>query len=148
MYDRRGFIRIGSIAAFGAVNWADVMRLRAASPESSKKDISIIHLWLAGGLSHLDTFDVKPDAERKHRSPFKSVPSSVAGLHVSEHLPRTAKLMHKTTLIRSMTHKQSAHGAAQTLMLSGHDALPTLLVPSMGSVISKEIGPRNELPRR
>jgi hypothetical protein len=146
MYDRRGFIRVGSIAAFGAVNWGDIMRLRAASPESPKKDISVIHLWLAGGLSHLDTFDMKPDAERRHRSPFRAVPSSVAGLHISEHLPRTAKLMHKTTLIRSMTHKQSAHGAAQTLMLSGHDALPTLLVPSMGSVISKEIGPRNELP--
>ena len=45
-----------------------------------------------------------------------------------------------------MTHKQSAHGAAQTLMLSGHDALPTLLVPSMGSVINKELGAKTELP--
>ena len=94
MYDRRGFIRIGSIAAFGAMNWGDVMRLRAASTETPKKDI-IIHLWLAGGLSHLDTFDMKPDAERKHRSVFKSVPSSIPGLHVSAHLPRTAKLMHR-----------------------------------------------------
>ena len=146
MFDRRGFIRIGSIAAFGAVNWGDVMRLRAASPEKPGTDISVIHLWLAGGLSHLDTFDMKTDAERKHRSVFKAIPSSIAGLHVSEHLPRTAKLMHKTTLIRSMTHKQSAHGAAQTLMLSGHDALPTLLVPSIGSVINKELGAKNELP--
>jgi uncharacterized protein (DUF1501 family) len=146
MFDRRGFIRIGSIAAFGALNWAEVLRLRAAGPEPPQRDLSVIHLWLAGGLSHLDTFDMKPDADRKYRSVFKSIPTSVDGLQISEHLPRTANLMNEVTLIRSMTHKQSAHGAAQTLMLSGHDALPTLLVPSFGSVVSKELGARNELP--
>jgi len=143
MFDRRAFLRIGSIAAFGAFSWGDVLRLRAAAPA---KEISVIHLWLAGGLSHLDTFDMKMDADRKQRTAFKQIPSSIPGLHVSEHLPRTAKRLNKTTLIRSMTHKQSAHGAAQTLMLSGHDALSTLLVPAVGSVISKELGPRNELP--
>jgi len=143
MFDRRAFLRVGSIAAFGSFSWSDVLRLRAAS---TAKDISVIHLWLAGGLSHLDTFDMKPEADRKQRSVFKQIGSSVDGLQVSEHLPRIAKRMHKSTLIRSMTHKKSAHGEAQTLMLSGHDALPTLLVPSVGSVISKELGARNELP--
>lgn len=143
MFDRRSFLRVGSIAAFGTFSWSDVLRLRAAAPA---KDVSVIHLWLAGGLSHLDTFDMKPAVDRKQRSVFKQIASSVDGLQVSEHLPRIAKRMHKTTLIRSMTHKKSAHGEAQTLMLSGHDALPTLLVPSVGSVISKELGARNELP--
>lgn len=148
MLDRRSFVRIGSIAAFGALSWGDVLRLRAASPPKpgGAKELSIIHLWLAGGLSHLDTFDMRPEADRKYRSPFKQIPTSMPGLQICEHLPRTAKRMNKVTLIRSMTHKQSAHGTAQTLMLSGHDALPTLLAPSMGSVISKELGPRNELP--
>ena len=147
MFDRRGFIRVGSIAAFGSLGWGDVLRAQAAeSGRKPAKDISIIHLWLAGGLSHLDTFDMKAEADRKYRSAFKSIPTSIPGLHVSEHLPRTAKLMNQLTLIRSMTHKQSAHGAAQTLMLSGHDALPTLLAPSIGSVLAKELGPRNELP--
>lgn len=146
MYDRRSFIRIGSLATFGYFTWGDVLRMRAASQPVAAKDISIIHLWLAGGLSHLDTFDIKTEVDRKYRSTFKPIPSSVAGLEISEHLPRMAGLMNKVTLIRSMTHKQSAHGAAQTLMLSGHDALPTLLAPSMGSVIYKELGPRNELP--
>lgn len=147
MFDRRGFIRIGSIAAFGRIGWGDILRAQAAKASNKPaKDISIIHLWLAGGLSHLDTFDMKAEADRKYRSAFKSIPTSVPGLHISEHLPRTAKLMNQVTLIRSMTHKQSAHGAAQTLMLSGHDALPTLLVPSIGSVLAKELGPRNELP--
>lgn len=140
---RRGFIRIGSIAAFGTLSWGDVLRLRAAAPA---KDISIIHLWLAGGLSHLDTFDMRPQADRKYRSPFRQISTTVDGLQISEHLPRTAQRMNRVTLIRSMTHKQSAHGAAQTLMLSGHDALPTLLAPAMASVIAKELGARNELP--
>ena len=140
---RRGFIRICWIAAFGTLSWGDVLRLRAAAPA---KDISIIHLWLAGGLSHLDTFDMRPQADRKYRSPFRQIPTTVDGLQISEHLPRTAQRMNRVTLIRSMTHKQSAHGAAQTLMLSGHDALPTLLAPAMASVIAKELGARNELP--
>jgi hypothetical protein len=147
MFDRRGFLRIGSIAAFGSLSWDEVLKLRAAGPAKPAADeISVIHLWLAGGLSHLDTFDMKPASDRKYRSVFAEIPSSLAGLRVSEHLPKTAQRMHKVTLVRSMTHKQSAHGTAQTLMLSGHDALPTLLAPSMGSVVSKELGPRNELP--
>jgi len=146
MFDRRGFLRVGSIGAFGCLDWGLVSKLRAQSKKPASADISIIHFWLAGGLSHLDTFDMKESTDRKYRSPFARIPTTIPGLHISEHLPRTARLMNKTTLIRSMTHKQSAHGAATTLMLSGHDALPTLLVPSVGSVLYKELGARNELP--
>jgi len=144
MFDRRGFLRVGSIGAFGSFAWSDI--LRAAGPSPAGKDLSIVHLWLAGGLSHLDTFDMKMEADRKLRTAFKEIPSSIPGLRVSEHLPRTAQRMHKVTLVRSMTHKQSAHGAAQTLMLTGHNALPTLLAPAMGSVLHKELGARNEMP--
>ena len=146
MFDRRGFLRMGSIGAFGSLDWGLVEQMRAQTKAVSGKDISIIHLWLAGGLSHLDTFDMKLESDRKYRSTFGTIPTSIPGLHISEHLPRTAKLMNQVTLIRSMTHKKSAHGEAQTLMLSGHDALPTLLAPSVGSVLYKELGARNELP--
>jgi uncharacterized protein (DUF1501 family) len=143
MMDRRAFLRMGSIAAFGTLHWSDVLRLRAAAP---KRDLSIIHLFLAGGLSHLDTFDMKPEGTAKYRGPFKAIGTNVDGLRVCEHLPLTARRADKYAVIRSMTHKQSAHGAAQTLWLSGHDALPTVLAPSIGSVVMKELGPRNELP--
>ena len=148
MFDRRAFLRIGSLTTFGAFSWGDILRARASALPAAKtgKDLSIIHLWLAGGISHLDTFDMKLEADSKYRSAFKPIPTSIPGLQISEHLPRTAKLMNKVTLIRSVTHKQSAHGAAQTLMMSGHDALPTLLAPSVGSVLAKELGARNELP--
>lgn len=143
MMDRRAFLRMGSIAAFGTLHWSDVLRLRAAAP---KRDLSIIHLFLAGGLSHLDTFDMKPEGNPKYRGPFKAIATNVDGLRVCEHLPLSARRADKYAVIRSMTHKQSAHGAAQTLWLSGHDALPTVLAPSIGSVVMKELGPRNELP--
>ena len=133
MFDRRAFLRIGSIATFGSLTLGRHSAAASGFARPPKKDISIIHLWLAGGLSHLDTFDMKLDADRKYRTPFKSIPSSIPGLSGLLSICRARrKLMNKVTLIRSMTHKQSAHGAAQTLMLSGHDALPTLLVPCDG----------------
>jgi len=134
---------MGSIAAFGTLPWGEVLRLRAAAP---RKELSIIHLFLAGGLSHLDTLDMKTSGNASYRGPFKPIATSLDGFQICEHLPLTAKRAHRCTIIRSMTHKQSAHGAAQTLWLSGHDALPTVLAPAMGSVVMKELGPRNELP--
>lgn len=150
--DRRALLRIGSIGAFGFLSFGDVLRMRAQSPAQptrrkvDPKDISIIHLNLHGGLSQIDSFDPKPDCDPKFRSVFKSIPTTVAGLQICEHLPRTAKIADKYVVIRSMTHKASAHEAAQVLMLTGHEHLPTIQNPSIGSVISKELGQRNELP--
>jgi hypothetical protein len=141
-FDRRGFLKLGAILPWGYVSWGDVLRAQA----KPKKDISVIHLFLQGGLSQMDSFDPKPDSDPKYRSPFKTIPTNVAGLRVTEHLPLSARQADKYTVIRSMTHKKSAHGEAVTLLLTGHDALPTLQPPSMGSLIEKELGPRNELP--
>ncbi len=141
-FDRRGFLKLGAILPWGYVSWGDVLRAQV----QPKKDLSVIHLFLQGGLSQMDSFDPKPDADPKYRSPFKTIPTNVDGLRVTEHLPLSAKQADKYTVIRSMTHKKSAHGEAVTLLLTGHDALPTLQPPSMGSLIEKELGPRNELP--
>ncbi len=144
-FDRRGFLKLGAILPWGYLSWADVLRAQgeAAKP---KKDISVIHLFLQGGLSQMDSFDPKPDCDTKFRSVFKTIPTKTPGIHFTEHLPLTAKQSEKFTLIRSMTHKKSAHGEAVTLLLTGQDIVPTLLAPSMGSVVMKELGPRNELP--
>ncbi len=141
-FDRRSFIKIGSIAPFGLLSWGDVLRAQAAP----KKDLSIIHLLLGGGMSHIDTFDMKPDLGAKYRSIFKPIPTNVAGLQVCEHLPLTAKQADKFTVIRSMTHKDGSHEGATDIILTGHKPLPTMKHPSIGSVVTKELGPRNELP--
>jgi hypothetical protein len=145
-FDRRAFIKIGSVAAFSWIKLGDVLEMRAQTGTRRGEDISVIHLFLTGGMSQIDTFDPKPDCKREVRSQFKSVPTSVAGVHVTEHLPRVAKLAHKYTLIRSMTHKTPVHVPACGLILSGHLPLSSITHPCVGSVISKELGPRNELP--
>ena len=150
-YDRRGFLKLGAVGAFGGLHLGDVLRLRAASPApgSTRVDpdsISVIHLSLDGGLSHLDTFDMKPAGTPKYRSAFREIATSLPELRVCEHLPRTAKLAHKFVTIRSMTHDVSAHGAARRLMLTGQALSPTINYPAIGAVVSKELGPRNELP--
>jgi uncharacterized protein (DUF1501 family) len=145
-FDRRSFLRLGSLSLFGFWGYGDVLRLRAQSPATAKRDISIIHFWLTGGMSQLDTFDPKPDADTRYRSLFKPIETNVSGIRVSEHLPLTAKLANKFAVVRSLTHRQAAHEAACNLILSGHDPLPTLQHPSMQTIIAKELGPRNELP--
>src|SRR5262245_37925266 len=141
-FDRRGFLKLGAILPWGYFGMADLLRAQ----EPGQKELSVIHLFLQGGLSQIDSFDPKPNADLRFRSPFKSIATNVAGLQVTEHLPLTAKQADKYTVIRSMNHKKSAHGEAVTMLLSGHDALPTLQPPSIGSVVSKELGRRNELP--
>src|SRR5713226_4019606 len=103
LFNRRAFLRIGSIGVFGTLPFGEVLRLRAQS--RSKADISVIHIALGGGMSQLDTFDPKPDAQPKFRSIFKPIPTNVAGIQVCEHLPRTAKIADKYVIIRSMSHK-------------------------------------------
>ena len=145
-FDRRSFIRLGSLSLFGYWGWGDVLRLRAQSPVPAKRDISVIHLWLTGGMSQLDTFDPKPEAGTRYKSPFKPIATKAPGIRISEHLPRTAQVADKFVIIRSMTHRQAAHEAACNLILSGLEPLPTIQHPAMQTVIAKELGPRNELP--
>ncbi|HUQ92372.1 MAG TPA: DUF1501 domain-containing protein [Bryobacteraceae bacterium] len=146
MFDRRAFLKVGSLNVFGPLSLGDALRLRAASQTPSKSGISVIHLWLTGGMSQLDTFDMKPAADSRYRSLFKPISTNVAGLQISEHLPRTARHADKYVVIRSMTHKIAAHEAACNLILSGHEPLGTLQPPSIQSVVAKELGPRNEIP--
>src|SRR5437867_651729 len=81
---------------------------------------SIIFLYQFGGPSHIDMFDMKPDAPEGIRGPHKPIPSSANGIQVSEHLPRVAKIMDKVTLIRSMTHNMKNHNSASYYALTGH----------------------------
>lgn len=141
-FDRRSFLKIGSIAPWGLLSWGDVLR---AQPKP-KKEISIIHLLLGGGLSHLDSLDPKADCSPKFRSIFKFIPTNVSGMQICEHMPLSARQADKFVIIRSMTHKIGSHEGGMALLMSGHELIPTIRHPGMGSVINNELGPRNELP--
>jgi uncharacterized protein (DUF1501 family) len=145
-FDRRAFIRVGGLTLFGTLSLGDIFRMQADAPAVRKKDLNIILLWLSGGLSHLDSFDPKPQASSKYRGIFKPIATNVSGIQISEHLPLMAQRTDKYVIIRSMLSKQSAHEPASAYMLSGHMPLSTVQFSSIGSVICKELGPRNEMP--
>lgn len=145
-FGRRSFIRLGSIAAFRWITLGGALEQRALAASRKGDDISVIHLFLTGGMSQMDTFDPKPNAKPEFRSKFQPIATSVPGFKVTEHLPRCAKLAHKYTTIRSMTHKTPVHVPACGLILSGHLPLSSITHPCVGSVVAKEVGPRNELP--
>jgi hypothetical protein len=139
LFGRRDFLRIGSLGALG-VSLDGMLRAGA------KRDISCILLWQSGGCGHLDTFDLKPEAPKEIRGEFKPIPTNVAGIQICEHLPFTAKQADKFTILRSMKSRENNHERAINYLLTGYLPLPTLEFPSMGSVVSKELGPKNGLP--
>ena len=149
-FSRRSFLSVGALTLFGRLRLGEALALRAAAPgvapNPKPEDLSIILLWLAGGLSQFESWDPKPRAKETYRSKFGSIPTNVPGIHVGELLPLSAKHADKYTIIRSMTGKDAVHESAQAFMLSGHAPRATLHFPSYGSVIAKELTPRNELP--
>jgi uncharacterized protein (DUF1501 family) len=142
--DRRTFLRVGALGAFGNLHLGDALAWQA--PEKKPEDLSVILLWCAGGMSQFETWDPKPEADEKYRGLFKPIATSVDGVQISEHLPYSAKQAHRYVIIRSMTGKDAVHESAQAFSLSGHAPIPGITYPSAGSFISHELTPRNELP--
>jgi hypothetical protein len=114
----------------------------------------VMFLYQFGGPSHIDMFDMKPDAPEGIRGPHKPISSNLTGVQVSEHLPRVAKIMDKVTLIRSMTHTMKNHNSAAYYALTGH-APPTDdirlkdtldLYPAYGSVVDRLAPSGGEVP--
>jgi hypothetical protein len=147
-FDRRTFLRVGSLTLLGGLSYGDALAMQAASPAPGGKpqDLSIILLWCAGGMSQMETWDPKPEADEKYRGKFHSIPTNVDGIRLGEHLPLTARQADKFTIIRSMTGKDAVHESAQSFALTGHAPLAGLLFPAVGSIVARELPPQNELP--
>jgi len=141
---RRDALRLGSLGAFGLSLFGRSPTFASSDDRSKAK--SCILVWLDGGPSHLETFDVKPDAPAEVRGPFQPIATNVAGTYISELLPRTAKVTDKIAIIRSMTSPLGEHGIANQYMLSGYKPSPVIDYPSYGSVLSKVRGNKNVLP--
>ena len=148
--NRRGFLTVGSIG-LGGLTLADVMRLEARADLKSYAAItakadSVIHIFLPGGIAHQETFDPKPFAPVEYRGDMGSIATKIEGEKFSQTLPKTAQLADKLTVIRSMTHGEAAHERGTHNMFTGYRPSPALQYPSMGSVVSHEFGPKNNLP--
>ena len=92
----------------------------AAAMLKTARAKSVVFLYQFGGPSHLDMFDLKPDAPEKIRGPHQGISTSLPGVSVCEQLPRVAQVMHKVTLVRSMHHTMKNHNSASYYALTGH----------------------------
>lgn len=131
-WNRRQWLQVATVG-LGGLGLADLLRLQsarspaahaAAAPAaalSPQADACIV-LYLNGGPSHLDMWDLKPDAPEGVRGPFKPIATSVPGYSVGEHLPRLARQMQRFSVVRSMHHRvNNAHALAVYTALTGHD---------------------------
>jgi hypothetical protein len=142
---RRDWLRLGAAGFMGASmsGWLEALAADAAKAKERKK--SVILLWMNGGPSQIDTFDLKP--AHANGGEFKEIDTNVSGIKISEHLPKIAKFMDKMAIVRSMTSKEGDHGRASFLMRNGVLPQGPIQYPTIGSLISKELGDDHaELP--
>ena len=148
---RRELMRLSAAGVAGASlsGWFGLLAdhaARAAAPPARPK--SCILLWMAGGPSHHDTFDPKPDAPADVRGDLKAIPTSVPGIQVSERFPHFAQLMQHAALLRGMSTDESEHGRARIYVHTGYKpGFGGLRYPLLGSLVSAELGrPDASLP--
>jgi len=136
---RRAFLgtmgAAGLLGTSGAVNALAEGGLNRALKSSNKR---VILLWLAGGASQLETWDPKPGAPTG--GPFAAIPTDVPGTHISELMPRMAKRMNHSCLVRSLNTRDGGHGGGAQLMMRGRKDEPNLKYPDLGAVLAKELG--------
>ena len=137
---RRDVMKATAVGAFTASlsGWLPVMA-KAAEKQKPVKKKSCILLWMDGGPSHKDTFDLKPDS--KGKGDFQPINTSVPGIQISEHLPKVAQLMQHGVLVRGMSTPEGAHGRAKYYMHTGYrEGQGGIVYPALGAIASKEIG--------
>ncbi len=113
---------------------------------ASARGKSAIFVRLGGGPSHMDSFDLKPDAPDTHRGEFKEIATNVPGMSISEHLPLLAKCADKYVILRGVSHTLAAHELGTTYMNTGNRPLPSLNYPHYGAVVAKELQAAEYLP--
>ncbi|MFN0130401.1 MAG: DUF1501 domain-containing protein [Verrucomicrobiales bacterium] len=154
---RRDFLQFGLRGLLG-YGLCDLLRLKAMAADgvaggASTRPVNCIMIWLDGGPSHFETFDPKPEAPEDIRGVFKTVATSVPGVHFSEPVTKLAGIFDKFTVVRSISHRDPNHGGGNHYMMTG---APTPVPvgcgafvtfhPSMGSMVSQSRGVRDGLP--
>lgn len=149
---RRALLQVG-LAGLGGLALPELLRSEAAyadEPAKAKakkpRATSVIHIFLPGGMSAQETLDPKPYAPIEYRGDFKSIDTKLSGVKFGELLPRMARVADKMTIVRSMSHGEAAHERGTHNMFTGYRPSPALQYPSIGSVISHELGSRKQLP--
>ncbi|MCI0431663.1 MAG: DUF1501 domain-containing protein [Rhodospirillales bacterium] len=153
---RRQALRIGSTGLIGGLSLPMLLELQAkAATQAPAKAQACIFLFLEGGPSHIDMWDLKPDAPEEIRGPFKPIRTNVTGTMICEHLPMCARIANKYTIVRSHSHNDNGHATGYHYVMTGYKAdfldgntrqPNNHMFPSVGSIISRELGAKSTLP--
>lgn len=158
-FSRRALLQAGTLGVAG-ITLADVLRMEQASAAEQRAGRnagkSVIFLWLWGGPSHIDTFDLKPQAPLEYRGPYTPIETAVPGFLIGELFPRLARRAGRFALLRSLHCDSNDHGIAGTIGLTGAQSggvslggktLPGRVQPTHGSVVSRVLGFDPTMPR-
>ncbi|MGE5192160.1 MAG: DUF1501 domain-containing protein [Deltaproteobacteria bacterium] len=153
---RRRMLRIGASGLISGLTLPRLMQLEVeAGTDDSAPAKACIFLFLEGGPSTIDMWDLKPDAPAEIRGPFNPIATSVPGTFVGEHCPLSARIADKFTILRNHSHNDNGHNTGYHYVMTGYKAdfadgesrVPNnVLYPSIGSIISRELGPRTTVP--
>ena len=154
--DRRTWLKVGGLSLGALVSGLgpSLARLFAAEAQTRRplsRDFSVILFWANGGPSHIDTFDLKPDAPAEIRGPFRPIPTNVPGIAINEHLPRLAQIADKFALIRSLHHNRAEHSGGAHRFLTGYSSVQANLqnaeYPDIGSIVAHQLeGQATDVP--
>jgi hypothetical protein len=143
-----GGLNLGALTTGAAPRTAQLLAAQASSGAGGEvdPDFSVILFWANGGPSHLDLFDLKPEAPTEYRGPFRPIATNVPGVEITEELPLLSGMADRFTLIRSLHHERGEHSGGTNRFLTGHASIAANLsdseFPDIGSVISKRRGNR------
>lgn len=150
MSSRRDFLQVGLIGGLG-LTLPQMLRMEASAAQKhydSKegKAKSVIHIFLPGGMAQQESWDPKPYAPSEYKGPYNPIDTKITGIQFGELFKNMAQVADKLTVIQSLTHGEAAHERGVHNMFTGYRPSPALSYPCMGSVVSHEFGPRNNLP--
>src|SRR5437588_3408028 len=144
-YNRREFLFVGLVGSLG-LTLGNVLKLQAQSVGAKAKAQSVINVFLPGGIAAQESFDPKLLAPIEYRGPLGTVKTKLDGIYFSEQLKQTAQVADRICVVRSMTHGEADHDRGTHNMFTGWRPSPAIQYPSIGSIVSHELGSRNNLP--
>lgn len=142
---RRDLLKVGALS-LGGLTLPHYLALAGNGKIASGRADRAIFIELPGGPSHLDTFDLKPNAPSEYRGAFNPIKTNVPGIEISEHLPRLSKVADKFCILRGVSHTLAAHRLGREYVNTGTKPIPALEYPSYGAVVSKERPVEPEIP--
>jgi hypothetical protein len=143
--NRREFLFVGLVGSVG-LTLGNLFKLRAQTPGLKPRAESVINIFLPGGIAAQESFDPKLLAPIEYRGPLGTAKTKLEGVYFSESLKKTAEVADKICVVRSMTHGEADHDRGTHNMFTGWRPSPAVQYPSIGSIVSHELGPRNDLP--